>query len=421
MAAIAGGKISTYPASTVYATLRSLAVSGQLPVGQKFRITDFRTRHTIPLTSEINTGMQEVLVVTAMSPHALEPIAFSESYPQDVIEYELVNTLPDPAFDKGRILYRRDTRKDIWSFEDWRAIKYRRGRNSTTGKFTEISDFSKGYVDLYPFNNSPDPSFTNRVHVGRANGSQLSNIVVGTGKSAVSDDISIGSGCNSITIGDNSDIIDIGNVNGNITIGDNSHHIRIGVCSDYTVVGDRCSYINIGMQSCSIVVKNEVFNSSVGDNVRPMVLGNGVPVGEIYVGNGIYIDPPPVITAPGSLEKYRSTLSAVVDVTGQEHLFLDSLKHAGIIRLTSKKGAQSISRIFKTPDPNETDFPIELRPSPGLVVTVVGTSFEALSGDGQILVQGNLVLDGDKGDSVILKRKSVGQHAIFTEISRFIY
>lgn len=401
--------------------LKTLAEAAGLTAGQKYRITDFRTRHTILYTTEINMGPVEVLIVTALTAHTLESAAHSESYPQDVIEYELENTVHDPAVDRGRIIYRRDTRKDISSYEDWRAVKYRRGLNQATGKFTEIDDFSKGYVDRHLFNDSPDPLYFKRVHIGQSTGPLLSNIVIGTGASAQTMNVLIGQSSNNITIGDNSSTIEIAQSNGMITIGDNCTHIRIGVCSDFAIIGNWCSYINIGNSSSWITITNKSSNINVGDNVSGLTIGDGTGLSDVYVGHGVYIDPPPVIRASGTLEKYMSTIPATVDITGLTALDLANYKYAGIINLTSKNSSESVKSVLKKPDPHGNDFPLELRPAAGLTLTVVGAPFDAISADGQIMMKGNVILNGTRGDSITLKRKTVGKYSVFVEVCRSVY
>lgn len=400
--------------------LKELADTAKLVPGQKYRISDFRTRHTIPYTSEINTGPIEVLIVTAVTANSLASIVHSESYPQDIIEYELVNTSIDPAFDKGRIIYRKDTSKNVSSYEDWRSVKYRRGRNPVTGKFTDVSNFSNGSVDMHPFNNSPNPEFVSRVHVGKTNGNGLPNIVIGTGKSSVTEDVFIGHGSNHITIGDHARTIEIAQANGDILIGEHCNHIRIGVCSDGATIGDWSYHINIGNLSGPITIKDHTSSCNVGDNVTSLTLGDGVTASQIYVGHGVNIRPSPTITASGTLEKYMSTIPSSIDITGRTILDLTAYKYAGIVSLTSTKSTELLNMIQKNIDPDEPDFPLELCPRAGLQLKLAGTSFDALSADGQIMLKGDVRLNGDKGDSITLKRKSIGKYTVFVEVSRSV-
>lgn len=407
--------------SLSYLELRALADSGQLNAGCKYRVTDFRTRHTMLLTQDINTGPTEILIVTALSANSLQVTAYSELYPQDLIEYELVNSSSDTAFDRGRITFRRDTRKNISSFEDWRSVKYRRGLSPETGRYTEPVDYSRGYVDRYPFNNSPDPLFFKNIRIERSAGGLLPDIVIGTGKSTWTSDIHIGQGSTRITIGDNTDTIEIAQVNGNITIGDNCTHIRIGVCSDYVSIADRCSLLNVGSNSSQIAIRDSVANCNIGENVLGITVGNGSPLSEVYIGHGVNFDPAPIITAPGVIEKSMSTVSAKVDITGQTTLELAEFKYAGIINLASKNSSESLNQLHKTIGPNESDFPVELRPMAGLKVALTGIPYESISADGQIMIRGDVVLDGDKGDVFSLKRKKVGKFSVFVEVSRSVY
>src|SRR3990170_1682707 len=110
-----------------WAELKALADASSLAPGQLYRITDFRTRHLIPNTTDYNIGPTEPITVTAISVDELAVDAYSEAYPQDVIYYELADSSGSGG-DRGRIYFRYDTSDDInvavW--EDWRTVKYRR-------------------------------------------------------------------------------------------------------------------------------------------------------------------------------------------------------------------------------------------------------------------------------------------------------
>lgn len=404
-----------------YAELKGLAESSRLQPGRRYRISDFRTRHTIPYTKVVNTGPVEVLQVTAATPGSLTPFAVSESHPQDLIRYELVNTLEDAAFDRGRIMYRENFEKNLASYEDWRAVKYRRGLNPVTGKYTEAGNFEGGYVDLYPFHNSPNPRNIASVRVGKTNGAGLANIVIGTGDDSMTYEVFIGDGCNHITIGANTRTIDIAQANGDITIGDFSNHIRIAVCSDGVVIGEWCEKINIGTTTGPITIRNRTSSCNVGDNSSPMTLGDGNGSSHIYVGNGVILGDAPVITAPGTLERDRSTIPASVDITAKRTLDLAHLRFAGVINLSSGNMEETLGAILRPSEPEEADFPLDLRPGPGLRIVLPATPSEAPAAEGQIMLRTELALDGNRGDSITLKRRRVGSQNVYVEVARSIY
>jgi hypothetical protein len=129
-----------------YAALLALATGGTMVIGQKYRITDFRTRHLLRSANvfdfeaaglgKYNTDSEdfppaiEPLVVTAISATHLSLFATSELFPHDIIEYELVeSSSTDPmlahAFwdaDRGRILYRKDTIQRVECWYDFRNV-----------------------------------------------------------------------------------------------------------------------------------------------------------------------------------------------------------------------------------------------------------------------------------------------------------
>lgn len=108
-----------------HAEMLPLVSASELTPGQLYRITDLRTRHLIPNTAEYNIGPTEPMIVTATTVNTLFAEAYSETYPQDIIYYELVDS-STAGGDRGRIYFRHNTVKNISVWEDWRAIKYRR-------------------------------------------------------------------------------------------------------------------------------------------------------------------------------------------------------------------------------------------------------------------------------------------------------
>lgn len=121
--------------SVTYENLKGVIAGSRLSAGQKYRIVDYRTRHTIPNTSDVNLGPVEPLMVTAVSASKLSALAYSESYPQDIIHYEVTDS-STAGGDRGRIVYRKDTKWNISLHEDWRHVKYRRWETARgSGKY----------------------------------------------------------------------------------------------------------------------------------------------------------------------------------------------------------------------------------------------------------------------------------------------
>ena len=134
-------------ATVTYGQLATLIANKGLVVGGKYRLSDFRTRHTIPYSTEVHSGQTEVLTLTANSPQTLEPVAVSEEYPLDIIHYTVRNelfalggTTPDPAVDRGCILYRQDPRKNVEAGEDFRNVRFRRWESAAGNGVYALSE-----------------------------------------------------------------------------------------------------------------------------------------------------------------------------------------------------------------------------------------------------------------------------------------
>lgn len=145
------GAVSSSVIDIAHADLLVLALADGLVPAQKYRITDFRTKHRIRGTflptedgyyvagyndaqwntdaTGIPANMQpeaEPLTVTAISANALAIVATSDLYPQDIIHYELVDStlgtspLNNNDGDRGRIIYREDTTFNVICGFDFR-------------------------------------------------------------------------------------------------------------------------------------------------------------------------------------------------------------------------------------------------------------------------------------------------------------
>ncbi|MBS1520287.1 MAG: hypothetical protein JST50_04785 [Bacteroidetes bacterium] len=111
----------------LYADLVTAIGASTLRKGQYYRITDFQTTHNIIGSSPttLNTGAVEPLIVFAITASKLSPIAYSETWPGDIIYYTTANTAQSGA-SKGVILRRIDTVVNVDVCNDFRNVKYRR-------------------------------------------------------------------------------------------------------------------------------------------------------------------------------------------------------------------------------------------------------------------------------------------------------
>ncbi len=179
-----------------YSTLTSLMAGGKLVVGDKYRVTDYRTRYTIPGTKDTHTGNVEALVLTANSDNRFDMLVVSEDHPEDIIYYTVSNKIlcindfelgkvADPAVDRGYILYRKDTIRNVEVGEDFRNMVYRRWEtvagNGVYAHSFPITD-DAAYQDFPMF---ADYNVTSEVHIDHhrgnsgeeTDGNLLSNVV----------------------------------------------------------------------------------------------------------------------------------------------------------------------------------------------------------------------------------------------------
>lgn len=115
--------------SETYAAVTTMLEDSTLSPGANYVISNYRTKHIIPGTTDTFTGPTERLIVTAISTAELAPVAYSIDYPDDIIYY---NPESDqtymPGCDRGYIYRRIDTKQNNDIGFDFRNVNYRRYR-----------------------------------------------------------------------------------------------------------------------------------------------------------------------------------------------------------------------------------------------------------------------------------------------------
>ena len=129
-----------------YEQLAAAIAASTLTPGAKYLITDYQTVHTIPETSDTNTGEVEPLLVTAISANELAPEAYSALFPDDVIYYSPTNDQAMvPGCTKGYIYRRVDTKQNNDIPFDFRQVKFRRWQISQP-TWDAATTYTKGAV-----------------------------------------------------------------------------------------------------------------------------------------------------------------------------------------------------------------------------------------------------------------------------------
>lgn len=130
--------------SMTYAQIAVLKASNGLTAGSYYTITDNQTIHNIPYTTALNVqgtvyenaatwtntkseGV-EPLTIMAITTSAFSNIAYSPSFPNDLIQFDFNNVLCEDGVTarRGKIIYRKDNIKNLEAFYDWRNVKFRR-------------------------------------------------------------------------------------------------------------------------------------------------------------------------------------------------------------------------------------------------------------------------------------------------------
>jgi hypothetical protein len=137
--------VETTPSlAMTYASIKALKDAGSLVAGGLYRITDNQTIHNIPNSVALNVhgtvyesasswtntkseGVEE-LILTAATTNAFAPNVVSPTFPNDIIQFNFDDILCEDGVTarRGKIIYRKDTSKNLEAYYDWRKVKFRR-------------------------------------------------------------------------------------------------------------------------------------------------------------------------------------------------------------------------------------------------------------------------------------------------------
>jgi hypothetical protein len=137
-----GSSSATLMVSVTYSELMGHIGNSTLVEGAMYKITNFQTKHIIPNSAHLNVqgtvyedkltapnnlseGVEE-LVVIALSSNKVSQEAFSIQFPQDTIRIDLTSNLCEDGTTPrtGKIVYRKDTVRNIELYYDWRNVRF---------------------------------------------------------------------------------------------------------------------------------------------------------------------------------------------------------------------------------------------------------------------------------------------------------
>lgn len=308
--------------NVTYSELLSASTASTLSVGGFYRITDFKTIHTIPTVpnnSSVNTkhtGSTEPLIVFAISGSTLDRKAYSETYPNDYIEYDLVDTTsarPNDGTSKGRIAYRKNSVQNISTHYDFRNVVYYKPSYSyelsgLTYPMNPISVDINGSTSIF----STSPSLANIselvtflrdlgllivvsssgsiLKIWSRNGNEYGNLALQPNLSLTEFYIPTENEYMFYTFGNSiTTTTQTPAINGNQISSSNSINIgkvsddQSGVVLNNIVFGTGCNVINIGSEVLIGVISNSVYNVDIKGVNQNFLFDDGA--GMIDVGH----------------------------------------------------------------------------------------------------------------------------------------
>jgi len=285
----------------LYADLVALIGASNLVAGAKYLMTDFRVLENIPNTADQHSGIVEPLIITALSNQRISTEVQSPTYPQDFLNYEIVDTTTQGG-DMGRIYYRKDNVINISTYYDWRNIVFRRWETAlASGIFTVLTDNGFAFQDFYTFNNSTIATNCKNSSIGvltpAINGG-LNNNIFGTNftDNIIDSDSynnTISDNFNENYIGINFAVNSIGNgffgnyinnsFNGN-TIGNNFVANKIGNDFANSTIGNNFTYNIVDAGFDSNILVNNCFQNIIESNFSNNTIGNNFTDNKISGG-----------------------------------------------------------------------------------------------------------------------------------------
>jgi hypothetical protein len=315
---IVEGGISVYPLSQTFAELTALILESKLIMGKQYLITDYQTIYSqpdysgpqTPTDGTIKYGIEEPLIVTAVSITKISSTVLSTVYPNDIIEYDItqininaIGTANNIA--KGTITYRKDDKNNI-TYYDSRAVVFKRYQN-VDGSFNSYYPINPdlGYNDnistfgINCYNNNIEtlyiPMFwvfilSNNVFgdnfLNNTIGNSFYNNTIGNN----SENNTIANGCVNNTIGNNFTSNTIGNDFNNNTIGDIFNNNTICNIFNNNTIGDIFQSNTIGNNFTSNTISSNFSKNTISIDFKDNTIGNNSEnntIGDNFTSNTI--------------------------------------------------------------------------------------------------------------------------------------
>jgi len=230
-------------------SLLTLMLNSELVQGQKYLISDYRTKYIQPVTNVFKqASVTESLILTAISTYSFDNKVVSVEYPKDYIEYDITNILcEDNILERpGKITYRIDEYNNT-TFYDSRTVVFDR---SSVDKLTFGANCNNNYIAK-----------------SESIGLTYNNII-------------FGDHCfyNTILDGYNTTfgVYCYANyINGcfNNTIGDTFFDNNIGLNFQHNIIGNGCNTNNIKSNFSYNTIGNDFYNNNINSFVTHNTIG----------------------------------------------------------------------------------------------------------------------------------------------------
>jgi hypothetical protein len=394
---------------TTYADF--IADIGSWVGGAYYRITDFASVYQYRDASDLNwltvTGPIEPIILKTLNSSQISIEAYQEAYPNDLIFYDLnqIGFTDLNNTEKGRIIRRVDTIKNIDAPYDWRHQEHRRWETFLgSGIFTESINPGGGEASQLVFTIG-----------GSSNGGNCSNIRIPHYSNAfISSNPLIGHTGN-IVIEDNCKNINIHTESTRLHFRNTCTNIKIDAPSTRLVITDSNELIINGINSFLRINNSNNININESNNItvtgcndskferctggttfntldRCELIGYNLATNITSQSDAKFIKD---VESTMTIEQNDVTLisGGILDLTGFEY--------AGVIRIIDTLGTPIIISEMVTSEIH----PIKIEPQNGVVLDIQASPFNTITSTQIVLASPILELVGAAKDWVILGKK----------------
>jgi hypothetical protein len=253
-----------------HAELTTLKSGSQLIPGQKYKITDFKTKYNQDVTNTVKTAASfETLILTATSINTFDEIVQSIEFPKDFLKYDFDDILCEDATTarKGKITHRTTSDNNTTAYDSRTVLFDRTGDVLTFGTGCHDICIEKDSSGNTNYNDTIFGSDCYNIHLGFNCWSNT----FGTGNYG----FIFGDNNYSLAFGNDNYSLTFRNSNSNFTFGDYNNYLTFGDSNISSTFGNENNSLTFGNGNNSFTFGDDNNSLTFGDANSYLTFGNG--------------------------------------------------------------------------------------------------------------------------------------------------